>query len=78
MKTTVKVSRKKGITVLPTQNGRVLIGMDSCRGTMAETWEGFADLTPDQCGALIFGMEQALEVIDQRHRAALETMREEA
>jgi len=27
-------------------------------------------LTPDQCGALIFGIEQALEVIDQRSKAA--------
>lgn len=39
-------------------------------GTPAQT----AFLTPDQCGALIFGIEQALEVLDQRRRKALEVL----
>lgn len=71
MKTTIKLSREKGITVAPTNLGRVLIGMATCPGMVAEKWEGFADLTPDQAGALIFGLEQALEAAGIRRDQAV-------
>ena len=73
MKTTVKTATGSAM-VAPLENaGEIVLAL------VHKTGEGFAlVLTPDQCGALIFGMEQAMEVIDQRHRAALETMRVEA
>ena len=69
MKTTVKTDVGR-VTVQPlTTEGRILLSLG-----MPGHFPGLA-LTPDQCGALIFGIEQALEVIDQRHRAALEAIR---
>lgn len=69
MKTTVKTDTGR-VTVQPLgTEGRVLLSLG-----MPGHFPGLA-LTADQCGALIFGMEQALEVIDQRHRAAIESMR---
>lgn len=67
MKTTVKLSQAISATVSPTKAGGVLLEINGgydCPVTF--------HLTPDQCGAFIFGMEQALEA------AAMSTTRETA
>lgn len=58
MKTTVKTDTGR-VTVQPlTGEKRVLLSLG-----MPGHFPGLA-LTPDQCGALIFGMEQALEAME--------------
>lgn len=68
MKTTVKLSPTKSITVEPAGK--------HCKGGIIATlnFEVFGiksteamTLTPDQCGALIFGIEQGLERADKLH-----------
>ena len=72
MKTTVKLGTARQIEVEPM---KFSTGLHLCITDKPGQEKIFISLTPDQAGALIFGMEQALEVIDQRHKQALETMR---
>jgi hypothetical protein len=66
MKTTVKIDAAKSVVVLPSKAARgVEIQLNLFGATM-----GGATLTPDQCGALIVGIECALE----RSRAAGEVV----
>lgn len=56
MKTTIKLSKGVSLTTAPNQAGGVLFSV-TVAGVVV-----FSDtMTPDQCGAHIFGMEQALE-----------------
>lgn len=66
MKTTVKLTTTIKATVSPTKSGGVLLELGGDEHPVT------FHLTPDQCGALIFGMEQALEV------AAVASVRETA
>jgi hypothetical protein len=74
MKTTVK-TWSKDVVVMPNQTGTAIDLNVYLPRTEGGHYVAGLCLTPDQCGALIFGMEQALEVIDKRHRAALENIR---
>jgi hypothetical protein len=57
MKTTIKLSKRVALEVQPSPCGGVLVSWMACGlCVVAEV------MTPDQAGALIFGMEQALEV----------------
>jgi hypothetical protein len=76
MKTSIKLTREKSVTVVPTASGHILIGMDSYLGLLDSlSWQGFAELTPDQASVLIFAIEQALNAIDLSHRKELENIR---
>lgn len=66
MRTTVKLTQTIRATVSPTKAGGVLLELGGDEHPVT------FHLTPDQCGALIFGMEQALET------AAIATTRETA
>lgn len=55
MKTTIKLGAGRAIVVTPAPGG---VRVDL---TMAGVVMGGDRITPDQCGALIFGIEQALE-----------------
>lgn len=72
MKTTIKLSPGKSLSVEPCKIGGVIATLNfemfGIKSSEAMT------LTPDQCGALIFGLEQALPEQDQHHsaRAAFE------
>lgn len=55
MKTTIKLGAGRAIVVTPAPGG-VRIDL-----TMAGVVVGGDRITPDQCGALMFGIEQALE-----------------
>lgn len=70
-------------TTVKTQEGRIVV-MPVCGAIvdalMVSVVRGDGQsvalsLTADQAGALIFGLEQAMEVIDQRNRATLEGYR---
>lgn len=56
MKTTIKLGGGKAVTVTPGARGGAMVEF-SFGGVSV----GRDELTPDQCGALIFGIEQALE-----------------
>lgn len=71
MKTTVKLTKTRAITVEPMGVVPGILLEVPCIEGGGTTWT----LTPDQAGALIFGLEQALEVIDKRCRATLEGYR---
>lgn len=60
MKTTVKLSATRSIVVDPIASG-VMINMIE-RVPTGEYITCLSVLTPDQCGALIFALEQACEV----------------
>jgi hypothetical protein len=75
VKTSIKLTREKSVTVAPTASGHILLGMESYPGMVAEQWQGFADMTPDQASVLIFALEQALNAIDLSHRKELENIR---
>lgn len=63
MKTTVKLGANRAITVQPGVKGmRVEL-------KLAGVVIGGDDLTPDQAGALMFGMERAMEVWRDRLEA---------
>lgn len=68
MKTTVKLSSIKSIAVMPiTKGAQPAVFVEVDLGTISH---GFG-MTPDQAGALIFGIEQALEAAGiQRERLA--------
>lgn len=73
MKTTIKLTPGKSLTVEPcAKRGGVIatLGLELFGIKTSEA----VHLTPDQCGALIFGLEQALPMQDQHHaaRAAFE------
>lgn len=61
MKTTVKIAHSSSISVNPIRNENAVF-VDVNQGGQSF---GFG-LTPDQAGALIFGLEQALEAAQQR------------
>jgi len=54
MKTTIKLSRTDRLVINPTRTGVVLVEIESDSEQFNFT------LTPDQAGALIFGLEQAI------------------
>lgn len=64
MKTTIKITNAKRLIVEPCKKtgGVILETVQGLNFTSAEPWH----LTPDQCGALIFGLEQALEAHQER------------
>lgn len=72
MKTTIKLTLTKSLTVEPCKEGGILatISFSMFGVTRSEALH----LTTDQCGALLFGVEQALDVGQQHHnnRAAFE------
>lgn len=70
MKTTVKTRNGRVVVQPLTISGELQMHIADHTGALSALC-----LTLEEAGALIFGMEQALEVIDQRHRAALQTMR---
>lgn len=55
MKSTIKLTRQSSLTVEPSAGG-VRLGLHGIKETVA-----VVDLTPDQIGALIFGIEAAEE-----------------
>lgn len=67
MKTTIKLTPTKSLTVEPCKAGGILatVSFSMFGVTSSEAMH----LTPDQCGALLFGVEQALETSDQRQGA---------
>lgn len=76
MNTTINLSDSKRLTVMPMRDGKTMLlfeGRDLFTGQWSDGDSFF--LTPDQAGVLIFGIEQALEVIDNRHRKALDDIR---
>lgn len=56
MKTTIKLGGGKAAIVAPGARGGVLVEF-----TFGGVSLGREEMTPDQCGALMFGIEQALE-----------------
>lgn len=68
MKTTIKLGASKSLTVEPCAKlGGVIATLNfSMFGHRNST---AMHLTPDQCGVLMFGLEQALPVQDQLHMA---------
>lgn len=61
MKTTVKLAQHQSISVYPCFFGvRMEIKTTNAEG--AASVDAY-NLTPDQCGALLFGIEQAAEVV---------------
>ncbi|MFZ3219667.1 MAG: hypothetical protein WA174_06510 [Rhodoferax sp.] len=67
MRTTIKISREKEIVVRPSLGGGgVDLTIFPAATVGSEYLQGVA-LTPDQCGALIFGIEQALETMAVRN-----------
>ena len=56
MKTTIKLGKAKSIIVKPSPRG---LSFEVCVAGVVLVCD---HLTPDQCGALMFGMETALEV----------------
>jgi hypothetical protein len=75
MKTSIKLTSDKALTVVPSVSGHILLGMDSYRGIIGEKWTLLAEMTPDQASVLIFALEQALNAIDLSHRKELENIR---
>jgi hypothetical protein len=68
MKTTIKLGAGKSLTVEPYALGpgvRATIGFELFGVKQTQC----INLTPDQCGALIFGLEAALPMKDQHHAA---------
>lgn len=59
MKSTIKITPSKSITVEPCIKGTGIIATISLEMLGIKTQES-VHLTPDQCGALLFGIEQAL------------------
>lgn len=57
MRTTIKLGGGKAAIVAPGARGGVLVEF-----TFGGVSVGRDELTPDQCGELMFGIEQALEV----------------
>lgn len=75
MKTTIKLSPTKSLTIEPAGhhcNGGIIATIQF--SMFGVTSKEQMTMTADQCGALIFGIEQALPVAEQRHaaRAAFE------
>lgn len=60
MKTTIKLTPSKSLTVEPCIKGAGIIATLNLEMFGIKTSESM-HLTPDQCGALLFGVEQALE-----------------
>lgn len=61
MKTTVKLTKRQSISVHPcTKRGGVVMEITTRNDSGAASVDAY-HLTPDQCGALLFGFEQAEE-----------------
>jgi hypothetical protein len=73
MKTTVKLGAFLRVTVEPKRGGEVRIGLHTDCQTKA-----VFELDENQAGAFIFGIEQAFEAADRKHKAELEAMHEAA
>lgn len=73
MKTTIKLGASKSLTVEPCAKRGGVIATLALEMFGIKTSEA-VHLSPDQCGALIFGLEQAMPMKDQHHaaRAAFE------
>lgn len=73
MKTTIKLPGAKSLTVEPCAKRGGVIATIAFEMFGIKSSESM-HLTPDQCGALIFGLEQAIPMKDQHHaaRAAFE------
>lgn len=61
MKTTIRMGEDHRLTVSPSNNGAWL--EIQIRGLFSDSWQAVMhrEITPDQAGALIFGLEQAIE-----------------
>ena len=68
MKTTIKLTREKALTVEPCTKGG-LVQLAIRYGIQTTSLEGVF-LTPDQAAALIFGLEMALETLQPEQVAA--------
>ena len=70
MKTTIKLTGAKSLTVEPCRNAD-LIALTRAQRDGANATSEADYLTPDQAEVLIYGLEQALEVMHARANAAL-------
>jgi len=63
MKTTVRLDKRTRMTVQPAKDGAGLSIVHEVKAELLDAWYVVhtSVITPDQAGALIFGMEQALE-----------------
>lgn len=66
MKSTIKIDLGNSLTIEP-MGGGVLLGFQTKVFGVPMTESRL--LTPDQAGAIIFGLEQALPMKDQHHTA---------
>lgn len=64
VKTTIKLSASKSVEIEPCKRGGVIVTLSMFRVVIGEPMH----LTPDQCGELIFGLEQAINANDQQQR----------
>lgn len=73
MKTTVKTQTGRAVIYPLRTSGEIILSIAHQHG------EGLAlVLTADQAGALVFGIEQALETVEAAHIRAIEAIREGA
>jgi len=65
MKTTIATESGNYVIAQPV-GGAVMVSIHNKPANVTQV----TYLTPDQCGALIFGLEQALEAMEQREKSA--------
>jgi ubiquinone biosynthesis protein Coq4 len=61
MKTTIKLTNTKRMTVQPCKTGGVIVEYTNPNALFVQAAFFTLQLTPDQAGALIFALEQACE-----------------
>jgi hypothetical protein len=61
MKSTIKLTTSKSLTVQPCKTGGILIELDNPNALHALAAHTTLQLTMDQAGALLFAIEQAAE-----------------
>lgn len=72
MKSTIKLTTSKRLTVQPCKTGGIVIELDNPHALHALAMHTTVKLTMDQAGALMFAIEQAAEaagIADQRMAA---------
>lgn len=66
MKNTIKLTTSQAITVQPSKAGGVTVELSTPHALHVLATHITLHLTPDQCGALIFALEQACEANETR------------
>lgn len=64
MKSTIKLTTSKSITVQPCKTGGVIVELNNPHSLHVLAERMTMQLTPDQCGALLFAIEQAAEAAE--------------